>query len=96
MTVMGKAASHFIRCSGHVYHLHYMEWDENGRLSGIFPLQEEIAGVVFFNGTLVPVPSACLPEKDLQEEDLQELSAKVETGSTIHLFHIDQKMTKVF
>lgn len=93
---MGKAAAHFIWCSGRVYRLHYLEWDENGILSGIFPLREEIAGVVFFNGTLVPVLSVDLPEKNLPEKGWKELSAKVETGSTISLYHIDRVVTKVF
>lgn len=93
---MGKAASHFIWCSSHEYRLHYLEWDEDGKLSGVFPLQEEIAGVVFFNGTLVPILSADFPEKDMSEKDWWDLAEKVEIGSSVNLYHIDRMVTKVF
>jgi len=86
---MGKVASHFIWCADQIYRLHYMEWDQNGRLSGIFPLLEEIAGVAFFNGTLVPILSTDLPKKDMSEKDWQGLAAKVEIGSSIKIYHID-------
>lgn len=85
---MGKAASHFIWCQARIYRLHYLEWDNSRRLSGIFPLEEEIAGVSFFNGTLVPILSTDIPKKEMTEKDWQDLSARVEIGSPIKLYHI--------
>lgn len=86
---MGKAAAHFIRCSGRAYRLHYLEWDAAGCLTGIYPLLEEIAGVAFYNGTLIPILSTDLPQTTLSDEDWQALSSKVEVGSSIKLYHLD-------
>lgn len=36
--------------------MHYLELDDNGRLVGIRPLTEEIAGTEFYDGILLPVP----------------------------------------
>lgn len=86
---MGKAASHFIWCSGQTYRLHYLEWDTAGRFVGLYPLEEEIAGVAFYNGTLVPILSTDLPENTMSEKDWQDLASKVDIGSPIQLYHLD-------
>ncbi len=86
---MGKAASHFIWCSGRICRLHYLQWDEEGCFAGIYPLEEEIAGVVFFNGTLVPVRLADSPAQTMSPEAWQDLAAKVVTGCPIRLYHVD-------
>ncbi|MDF9829067.1 hypothetical protein [Parabacteroides sp. PF5-6] len=91
---MGKAASHFIWCSGQTYRLHYLEWDHHGRLSGIYPLEEEIAGVAFYNGTLVPILSTDLPGNTMSEKDWQALASKVVPGSLIKLYHLEGEMIK--
>ena len=38
--------------------MHYVETDDAGQFTGIYPLEEEIAGTAFYNGLLVVVPQA--------------------------------------
>ncbi|RHJ77895.1 hypothetical protein DW103_15695 [Parabacteroides sp. AM08-6] len=35
--------------------MHYIELDVQGRMSGIYPLEGEIAGTEFYGGILIPV-----------------------------------------
>lgn len=50
-----RLASHFIYCSG-VHRMVYLELDEDNRFLGIYPLTEEVAGTVFYDGILIPLP----------------------------------------
>lgn len=50
-----RFAAHFIYCNG-LYRMHCLELDAGGCVRALFPLREEIAGTVFYNGMLVAAP----------------------------------------
>lgn len=52
---MRRIASHYIYWKKW-YRMHYLEIDADGRLTGIFPLEQEIANTEFYDGVLLPVP----------------------------------------
>lgn len=53
---MKRFAAHYIYFStSEYYKLHYIELDENCYIRGVFPLESEIAGTSFFNGTIIVV-----------------------------------------
>lgn len=50
---MKRFAAHRIFISPQeVYSLHYVELDDQSYLKGIYPLEKEVAGTAFYNGTL--------------------------------------------
>ncbi|RHO67795.1 hypothetical protein DW083_17010 [Parabacteroides sp. AF48-14] len=51
---MRRVASHYIYWK-QFYRMHYVELDDKGVLTGVFPLEEEIAGTEFYDGILFPV-----------------------------------------
>jgi hypothetical protein len=53
---MRRIASHYIYWRKW-YRMHYLELDAKGRLTGVYPLVQEIANTEFYDGTLLPVPS---------------------------------------
>lgn len=53
---MRRIASHYIYWQKW-YCMHYLELDAEGRLVGVFPLEQEIAHTEFYDGTILPVPS---------------------------------------
>jgi len=91
---MKKFASHFIWFQGERYRLHYIIIEETGKLSGIFPLEQEQAGTAFFNGVLIPMPVTDIPQATVLEEELMALSEKVTIGSVVHLYQLDQGCLK--
>ena len=56
---MKRFAAHYIALGkkGNInkHKQHYLELDENNLVKGVFPLEREIAGTVFYNGILFPV-----------------------------------------
>lgn len=52
---MRRIASHYIYWQKW-YRMHYLELDADGRLVGVFPLDQEIANTEFYDGTLFPMP----------------------------------------
>jgi hypothetical protein len=53
---MKRFAAHYVfRFPDELLKLHYVELEEDNRLRGIFPLEKEMAGTVFYNGILFPV-----------------------------------------
>ena len=52
---MRRIASHYIYWQKW-YRMHYIELDADGRLVGVFPLEQEIAHTEFYDGTLIPLP----------------------------------------
>ncbi len=73
---MKRFAAHYIFLGEEkIYKQHYLELDENNCISGIFPLENEIAGTVFHNGVLFPVsttlnlqPEVAKALKDLSQQ----------------------------
>lgn len=57
---MRRVASHYIYYR-HLFRMHYVELDDDGCLSGIYPLTEEIAGTEFYDGIVIPVPQKNAP-----------------------------------
>ena len=53
---MRRVAAHFIFYRNEVFHMHYLELDDTVQVSGIYPFREEIAGTVFVDGIVFPVP----------------------------------------
>lgn len=53
---MRRIGSHYIYWRKW-YRMHYLELDAKGRLTGVYPLVQEIANTEFYDGTLLPVPS---------------------------------------
>lgn len=56
---MRRIASHYIYWK-QFYRMHYVELDDWGILTGVFPLEGEIAGTEFYDGILIPVPVPAL------------------------------------
>ena len=55
---MKRFAAHYIALGKrniNKHKQHYLELDENNLVKGVFPLEKEIAGTVFYNGILFPV-----------------------------------------
>ena len=49
---MRRIASHYIYWR-QFYRMHYVELDDSGILTGVFPLEGEIAGTEFYDGILI-------------------------------------------
>lgn len=56
---MRRIASHYIYWK-QFYRMHYVELDDRGALTGVFPLEGEIAGTEFYDGILIPIPFPAL------------------------------------
>lgn len=97
-----RFASHFIYYNG-FYRMHYVELDENNQVRGIYPLKEEIAETVFYNGIIIIVRDIInLPDllrrleeiqKDKPEVDFRMLLKAanfiVPASEPVALFHFD-------
>ena len=55
---MQRTAAHYIYAQHKIWRMHYVETDDAGQFTGIYPLEEEIAGTAFYDGLLVVVPQA--------------------------------------
>ena len=53
---MRRIASHYIYWRKWC-RMHYLELDAEGCFIGVYPLEQEIAGTEFYDGTLIPVPA---------------------------------------
>lgn len=53
--------------------MHYLELDDMSCVSGIHPFREEIAGTVFIDGIVFPVPRACSFDAVILKERLLQL-----------------------
>lgn len=75
---MKRFASHYILFENQkIFRQHVIELDDQGCISGIFPLTEEIAATSFFNGILFPVSQ----DRNLQPEDIRKhLSQHLQSG----------------
>lgn len=51
---MRRVASHYTFCH-QLYRMHYVELDDAGAFTGVYPLDAEIAGTEFYDGLIVPV-----------------------------------------
>lgn len=56
---MRRIASHYIYWK-QFYRMHYVELDDRGALTNVFPLEGEIAGTEFYDGILIPIPVPAL------------------------------------
>lgn len=56
---MRRIASHYVYWK-QFYRMHYVELDDRGALTGVFPLEGEIAGTEFYGGILIPIPVPAL------------------------------------
>lgn len=51
---MRRIAAHYVYWH-QLYRMCYVELDENDLFVGVFPLEREIAGTEFYDGTLIPL-----------------------------------------
>lgn len=51
---MRRVASHYIFWHK-MYRMHYVELDDKGAFTGVYPLESEIAGTEFYDGIVIPV-----------------------------------------
>lgn len=84
---MRRIAAHYIYCR-QVYRMHYLELDDDGRLLGIYPLTEEIAGTAFYDGVLIPLPSEVMPEYPFVWKEWPTLTETVVPGTRVDLFRL--------
>ncbi len=80
---MQRLASHYIWYRK-VYRLHYIELDDFGKFVGVFPLAEEIAGTVFYDGVLIPMLSTDNP--DIM--NWEHLTKNIKQGSVIGVYQL--------
>lgn len=74
---MRRVASHYTYYR-QLYRMHYVELDNQGSFTGIFPLDGEIAGTEFYDGILVP--AAC--GKEIKSLDKISVFIQWKTGKS--------------
>lgn len=83
---MRRIASHYIYWHKW-YRMHYLELNAEGYITGIFPLDQEIANTEFYNGTLLPVP-ACQTFPPAGISSLTEWLAVADSVTENSLVHV--------
>lgn len=73
---MLRVASHYICADGCTYRLHYLELDNDGCVSGIYPFREEIARTIFVDGIVFPVLRKLAPNTAMLREQLIQLNTE--------------------
>lgn len=68
--------------------MHYIEVGEDGSLSGIYPLTEEIAGTSFYDGVLIPLPVSVDTERRSLPDCWRELTGQLTEGVQIKLVRL--------
>lgn len=69
--------------------MHYLELDAEGRLAGVFPLEEEISNTEFYDGTLLLVPSdTFFPPAGSFSSEWLAFSEAVELSSSVHVYQL--------
>lgn len=83
-----RVAAHFIWYK-QALRLHYVERDAKGLLTGVFPLEQEIASTAFLDGVIVVFPSP-LPFESVEEclSHWQLLSEGIKEGDEVTLVHL--------
>lgn len=86
---MRRIASHYIYW-GQWFRMHYLELDAEGRLTGIFPLDQEIASTEFYDGTLLPLPIDSNLPSDIFTSPVKwfERAASVAVGDPVLLYRL--------
>lgn len=86
---MRRIASHYIYWRKW-YRMHYMELDAEERLAGVYPLEQEIAGTEFYDGTLIPVPADIpFPAKESSDPMLwMSVADQVTVGMPVAVFRL--------
>lgn len=74
---MRRVASHYTYYR-QLYRMHYVELDNQGSFTGIFPLDGEIAGTEFYDGILVPVTCG----EEMKSLEKISVSIQWETGKS--------------
>lgn len=67
----------------------YIELDGEGRLRGVYPLREEIAGTVFYDGVLIPVPlETYVPDAVMLVNEWQTLTDMLTFGNRVAVYRL--------
>lgn len=72
---MRRIASHYVYYR-QLHRMSYVELTEGNLFSGVYPLEEEIAGTEFYDGILVPIASG----------NTKLLPEQIEPGTPVRLF----------
>lgn len=78
---MRRLAAHYIWYK-EVLRLHYIEMQEDGTLLGVYPLTEEIAGTIFYDGVLLPLPSGRESDEELVK-NWREITEQISIGEVV-------------
>jgi len=69
--------------------MHYVELEDDGTLSGIFPLQEEIANTAFYNGIVAVLPGDNVPGLYTVLSQWKSLTGNVKPGDAVAVCHLN-------
>lgn len=86
---MRRIASHYIGWK-QWFRMHYIELDAEGQLIGVFPLDQEIAGTEFYDGTLLllPVGSDSLADIFISRAEWLKQTETVEIGEQVQIYRL--------
>lgn len=68
--------------------MHYIELQDDGSFSGVFPLNEEIPSTSFYDGVLIPLPIETDPDQTTLLETWEDLTAQVSKGSSVFIYRL--------
>lgn len=85
---MRRIASHYLYWR-HLYRMYYLELDDWDRFVGVYPLEGEIAGTEFYDGTLIPLPSDFqLSLPGLQSDEWKKASDTLSVGMPVYVYRL--------
>ena len=91
---MRRIASHYIYWR-QFYRMHYVELDDSGILTGVFPLEGEIAGTEFYDGILILVPIPAL-DAGVQENKRCHQDSYSDTSWNVKVLQVLLKRVRLF
>ncbi|MDR1370434.1 MAG: hypothetical protein LBJ72_09995 [Dysgonamonadaceae bacterium] len=85
---MRRYAAHYVFLGKGIFlKQHYLELDDNSRIIGVRPLENEIAGTVFHNGILFPVSKDLKLQSSTILDSLKTLSQHYPGDPVFQLLH---------
>ncbi len=84
---MRRLAAHYVWFTD-VLLLHYIELADDGSLSGIFLLTEELAGTAFYDGVLIPLPAGYRPSPASLVADWRRMTGELTPGSRVDVWRL--------
>lgn len=87
---MRRVAAHYVYWR-QLSRLHYIELDDEARFAGVYPLEIEIAGTEFYDGTLFPLPeniSITYPDFLVNRNTWLKLISTIEPGTPVRIYRL--------